>query len=210
MLIRIISILLSNGIALYGVFYLNWNFFMILYSYWFSEIIASGFERLGYYTIKKRQELSIKQDIPKNDGRFFFLGIYWVFIVIVAGFITAPAEDYGANIRVIFFLNSSFTINILLILIGEFMLYLNTFHINRKYDAMEIAQSLGTLNKRTLVMHLSIIFGTFAWFAMNTDKFFFKIDVGKYGEYGFMIVFIVIRVVGDLMGLRKQTKNNYL
>ncbi len=202
--ISLLKILLSNAVVVYGVVYLSWNFFMVIYSYWFGELISSIVDKVRYTTLKNRDQLP-KVDAKQADGRFFFLFLYWIFIVIIVGFIVAPSKTYGENILVIFFMNKFFNLNLLFVLLGELALYFNTFFVSKNYEASEIVVQNSMMNKRTLIMHISIIFGTFAWFATNTDKFFFHIDVGEYGPYGFMIVFIVIRVIGDMLGLYTAT-----
>lgn len=206
--IGLLFILLSNTLVVYGVVCLNWNFFTVIYAYWFGELISSVFDTIKISTLKHRNELPIFKEKKEVNGRFFFLFLYWIFIVIIVGFITAPDKTYGDNIMVIFFLNKIFNINLLLVLLGELVLYLNVFFIVKKYNPETIVAQNSLLNKKTLILHMSIIFGTFSWFAMNTDKFFFHIDLGEYGNYGFMFVFVTIRIIGDLIGLKTSIKTN--
>jgi hypothetical protein len=198
-------VLLSNGVVVYGVVSLNWSFFMVIYSYWFGEVISSAFDVVKLRTLKRRNELPyIENEKQEKQGRFFFLLVYWVFIVMIVGFITAPSNSFGENIRVIFFMNKIFNINILCVLLGEMAIYWSSFHARRNYDPKKVVAKNGMVNKKTLIMHISIIFGTFVWFAMNSDKFFFHIDAGEYGNYGFIMVFVVVRLIGDLAGLRAE------
>ena len=204
--IELLKILLSNGVVVYGVLYLGWNFFMVLYSYWFNEFLSSIADKVRFNTLKTRNQLPFIKDKKLADGRFFILFIYWVFIVVIVGFVTAPSKTYGENLLVIFFMNKTFNLNLLFILLGEIVLYLNVFFILKNYSPDTIVLKNSMMNKRTMIMHISIIFGTFAWFATNTDKFFFHLDVGEYGPYGFMFVFIIIRIVGDFVGLYSIVK----
>ncbi len=57
-----------------------------------------------------------------------------------------------------------------------------------------------------LVLHLSIILGTFLYFAANTDKFFFRIDLGEAGEFAFVIVFAAIQTIAEVMVFVKSRK----
>ena len=201
--ISLLSILLSNGIIVYGVLSLNWNFFMVLYTYWFGELFSSMFDKIKYRVLKNRNELP--QEINEaQGGRFFFLFVYWVFIVILVGFVTAPDKTWGDNLLVIIFLNKTFNLNLVFLLLGELGLFLRNFFLLRNYKAEKIIQENGMMNKRTMTMHISIIAGAFIWFAMNMDKFFFHINAGKYGTYGFMIAFVAIKLIGDLIALKKS------
>ena len=202
--INLCTLLLGNAAVVYGVVALNWNFFMVVYAYWFGELISTVFDKIKVRTLKSRKELTNIE--ITNNGRFFFLFIYWVFIVLIVGFVTAPSKIYGENFMVILFLNNFFNLSLLCVFLGELAQYVNAFFIAKNYDPATIISDNNTLNKKTIIMHVSIIFGTLAWFTMNTDKFFSHIDAGKYGNYGFMIVFVIIRLTGDLIGLRADYK----
>ena len=202
--ISLLFILLSNAVIVYGVLSLNWNFFMVLYSYWFGELISSVFDTIKYRTLKKRNELLEADENKETTGRFFFLFVYWVFIVILVGFITAPDKTWGDNIFVILFLNKTFNFNLFLLLFGELGLFFKNFILSKNYNAKNIISENSLLNKKTMIMHVSIIIGAFIWFAMNTDKFFFHINAGKYGTYGFMMTFVAIKLTGDLIVVKKN------
>jgi hypothetical protein len=211
--ISLASILISNGIIVYGVLDLNWNFFMVLYTYWFGELFSSMFDKIKYRVLKSRNELPppvIKEANESQGGRFFFLFIYWVFIVVLVGFVTAPDKSWGDNILVIIFFNKTFNLNLIFLLLGELGLFLRNFILLRNYDPHYVVSENGIMNKRTMIMHISIIAGAFIWFAMNTDKFFFHINAGKYGTYGFMMTFVLIKLIGDAIAfLNKTKKKNY-
>jgi hypothetical protein len=198
---------LSNAAVVYGVLELHWNFFMVVYSYWFGELISSIFDKIKFKTLQHRDESLVITESNEGGGRFFFLFLYWVFIVVIVGFLTAPDNMYFENFMVLLFRNVFFNISLLFLLLGELFIYVKIFYFNRNYDPKRVIAKNGIMNKKTMVMHLSIIFGTFAWFAMNSDKFFFRIDAGKYGSYSFIIVFIVVRLAGDLMSIRAEYKS---
>ncbi len=197
----LLSVLAVNAIVVYGVLFLKWNFFMVIYSYWFAEFISSLFDKLKYRTLKKRNEIHAAGVKKESEGRFLFLFVYWVFIVLIAGFIAAPENTFGENIMVVLFMNKAFNINLLCIVLGEFALYYQRFVLHRNYDPEVVARKNTLMNKRTMVMHISIIAGAFVWFAMHFEGFFIHINPGKYGDYAFMLVFVGIRVVGELIGI---------
>ncbi len=201
--IGLLTVLLSNAVVVYGVVSLNWSFFMVIYSYWFGEVISSVFDTIKLRTLKRRNEMPpFENEKQEKQGRFFFLFVYWVFIVAIVGFVTSSSNLYWENLSVIFFMDRVFNITILCVLLGELAIYWNAFFLSRNYDPKIIVAKSDMVNKKTMIMHLSIIFGTFAWFAMNSDKFFFHIDAGEYGNYAFMAVFVAIRLIGDLIGLK--------
>lgn len=206
--IAVLSIFLGNAIVVYGVLYLNWNFFMVLYSYWFAEFISSVFSRIKYRTLIKRKELIYEENSKETDGRFLFLFVYWVFIVVIAGFIAAPEKTYGENLLVILFMNKAFNINLLFILLGEFALYYQSFVLSRDYDPHQVVKANSIVSKRTMIMHISIIVGAFAWFSMHGERFFIHINPGQYGDFIFMLIFVAVRVLGESISLWAVFKEN--
>lgn len=200
LLVRILSILLSNGMVVYGVLYLNWNFFMVIYSYWFAELVSSVFDKIKYRTLKKRNELSGLVLGKESDGKFLFLFVYWIFIVLIAGFLAAPENTIGENIVVLLFMKRAFNISLLIMIIGELLVYCQQFILSRHYTAEEVIKANSLTNKRTMIMHIAIIAGAFIWFAMHVDHFFIHINPGKYGDSIFMIIFVGIRIMGEVLG----------
>lgn len=179
---------------------------MILYAYWFSEFGTTLAERIVLYRLKKRGVSIKEEELKQGDGKLFFLFIYWVFIVVVAGFITAPESAYVENIRVLLFHNTSFNLNLLITGMATGYFYIHLLYLSKEHPNVDaVSKSYATMGKRTLVMHVSIILGTFVWFAMNKDSFFFNIDVGEYGAHGFMLVFVFIKLSGDLIGLKESS-----
>jgi hypothetical protein len=201
--IQMATILMANLVVVYGVFFLHWNFFMIIYSYWFAEFITSFFGYLKVRMLRQRGELP--REVAASDN-FFFLFIYWVFIVVLVGFVIAPDKMYGENLKTLLFMNGAFNLSVLVILLGELGAFLQAFVLTRSYQVSDFVHRSKIMNKRMMVMHLSIIVGTFAWFAMYSDNFFFRIEGGQYAEYIFMLVFVAIRFVAELWSLYRQSR----
>lgn len=206
--IALLSILIGNAIVVYGVLYMNWNFFMVLYSYWFAEFISSVFAKIKYRTLMKRKEIMAQDSENDSSGRFLFLFVYWVFIIVLAGFVAAPENTYKENLLVIFFMNKAFNINLLFAVITEFVLYYHRFVLAKEYNPQEVLTANSMVNKRTMIMHISIIFGAFGWFAMHHERFFIHLDPGKYGDYVFMLIFVAVRVIGESISLRSIFKES--
>lgn len=55
-----------------------------------------------------------------------------------------------------------------------------------------------------IVLHLSIIFGTFLYFAANTDKLPIQIDLGAAGQFAFVIVFAAIQTIAEVWTFMKK------
>lgn len=203
LLVRLLSILVSNGIVVYGVVYLNWNFFMVIYSYWFAELVSSVFDRLKYRLLKKRNELAGLSLGKESDGKFLFLFVYWIFIVLIAGFLAAPENTIGETIMVLLFIKRSFNISLLIMILGQLLVYLQAFILKKHYTAEEVVKANSLTNKRTMTMHIAIIAGSLIWFTMHVDHFFIHINLGKYGDSIFLIVFVGIRIIGEMLEMKK-------
>jgi hypothetical protein len=54
-----------------------------------------------------------------------------------------------------------------------------------------------------LVLHVSIILGTFLYFAANTDKLPIQINLGAAGEFAFVIVFAAVQTIAEVLGFVK-------
>ncbi len=149
----------------------------------------------------KRGELLRSSGEKKPEGRFLFLFVYWVFIVLIAGFILAPENTFGENLLVVLFMNKSFDITLFCMVAGELIVYYQQFMLSRNYQAEVVVRQNSMLNKRTMVMHISILLGAIAWFSMYAENFFIHIEPGKYGAYSFMLIFVGIKLVGELLGV---------
>jgi len=57
-----------------------------------------------------------------------------------------------------------------------------------------------------LVLHVSIIFGTLFYFAANTNKLPIQIDLGKAGEFAFVLVFAAIQTIAEVYDFVKSRK----
>jgi len=57
-----------------------------------------------------------------------------------------------------------------------------------------------------LVLHVSIIFGTLLYFAANTNKLPIQIDLGKAGEFAFVLVFAAIQTIAEVYDFVKSRK----
>ena len=55
-----------------------------------------------------------------------------------------------------------------------------------------------------IVLHLSIILGTFLYFAANTDKLPIQIDLGAAGQFAFVIVFAAIQTIAEVWSFFKR------
>ncbi|MGB8193448.1 MAG: hypothetical protein WCF67_16070 [Chitinophagaceae bacterium] len=130
--------------------------FYILYLYWWHELISSSLDGFYFYLQQKRNPGAATAN--PVWGRFFMLGIYFVFIVVLFGFIT----DWGntqlivMNIRVLLLRDFYFVINLTCLLLNEWWL---RHHYATKYNAAQ-----QPFAGRMIVLHISILGGAVMYF----------------------------------------------
>lgn len=129
--------------------------FYPLYFFWWNELIRLVVDRLCY----KRNPNAVYEDgHGKGFGESLFLmGIYWVFLVVVFGFIAGAdsTEIIIANMRVLFFHNWFFNINLIFVL-------LERLYLHKTRQPLQIY--FGAFNPNTIVLHISIIVGAVLMF----------------------------------------------
>ena len=104
---QVLFIIVSSGILLYGIAFLHKNFFFVIYIFWFESLMRTVF---NYFKIRKAgKDLTEMPEIgvtsnnhvytledlnnrPKYarfyvTGNLFLLFTYWVFIIVMVGFV---------------------------------------------------------------------------------------------------------------------------
>lgn len=129
--------------------------FYLLYFFWWNELIRLVVDKLCY----KRNPNAVYEDgHSKGFGESLFLmGIYWVFLVVVFGFIAGAdsTEIIIANMRVLFFHNWFFNINLIFLL-------LERLYLHKTQQPLQIY--FGAFTPNTIVLHISIIVGAVLMF----------------------------------------------
>lgn len=71
----------------------------------------------------------------------------------------------------------------------------------------DMAQNQNQLfSTQMIVLHLSIVLGTFLYFAANTDKLPIQINLGAAGEFAFVIVFAAVQTITEVLAFVKGRK----
>ncbi len=142
-LIRLLFSLIVNAFTFFGIIVWKWNFFTIIYLYWFEEVIRIVF-RLIENKINYR-----KNKISKSESRFqhkatlkmfFPMGIYFIFILVIVGIVAVPNHDaFIANFMTVAFQNIEFNVNLLLAVLSEIAILV---YLVRKYNQSKNSTSL--------------------------------------------------------------------
>ena len=247
-LIRFLFSLFVNAFTFFCIIVWTWNFFTIIYLYWFEEVIRIIFRLIENKINYKKNKISKSESELQHKATlamFFPMFIYFVFIIVIVGMIAAPNNDIVIdNLLTVFFRNLEFNLNLLLAIGSEIaiLVYLvrkynqNKSESQSEYKTKEIiqeelekeflrkqqeeeakryknlyqqdmAQNQNQLfSTQMIVLHLSIILGTFLYFAANTDKLPIQINLGAAGEFAFVIVFAAIQTIAEVLVFVKGRK----
>lgn len=132
-----------------GLFQNQVTVFYIVYLFWFQELIRTVVDFM--FLVSKKQTIQEKWFFAKlSFGSFFILFIYFVFIVVLFGFMLnwRNSDLVINNVLVLFFKNWYFNVNILLFL-AEYIYF----------RAQTDNSKLQVFNQRHIILHVSIILG---------------------------------------------------
>ncbi len=132
--------------------------FYIVYLFWWNQLLLILLNGI-FNRIYKRRKGSENRGMKAPSG--FLLLIYWVFIVVVFGFMAAweNKEALQANFGVLFLKNPYFNINLL------YMVCEICFFNLRTKDTVQVLIN-GALIANMIVLHISIILGAFILFGV--------------------------------------------
>lgn len=129
--------------------------FYLLYFFWWNALIRLLVDRIYY---KRNKNAVFENGCTNQFGHgLFLMGIYWVFLVVVFGFIavSANADIMIANMGVLFFQNWFFNANLIFVLVERLYLHKTQQPLKISFDAF---------NPNTIVLHVSIIVGAVLMF----------------------------------------------
>ncbi|MCW5913485.1 MAG: hypothetical protein KIT66_02660 [Chitinophagaceae bacterium] len=129
--------------------------FYLLYFFWWNELIRLLVDRLCY-----KRNKNVVYEGGKTGSFFqslFLMAIYWVFLVVIFGFIAASdsTEIMIANMQVLFFHNWFFNANLVFVLLQRWYLHKTRQPLRIYFEAF---------NPNTIVLHISIIVGAVLMF----------------------------------------------
>lgn len=129
--------------------------FYIIYLFWWDELLKSLFDVLKY-VFKKSYISNPKSFFLDIKGRFFFLMIYIVFIIVFFGFMIdwENKDMVGLNFEVFLFMNPLFNFSLISILLREVYLFRHPEESIKTHTAF---------SSGIITLHVSIILGILLW-----------------------------------------------
>lgn len=220
--IQFVIIMSALCFLAYNVLLLKASLFYLLYLYWFDECFRTvgAWARINStkyiedFDGKDKKNMMNEQEKPLTpkqsvNTRIFFLFLYFVFIVFGFGFMFAlftNSNSMAENIRIFMFLHIGFNINLGIFLLREVVSYLYDFVLTKRFTAENPMPFPDSMDKQTIVLHLSIIFGGGLWM-LSKHKLLFGIDLTEGNhEYVLIIPFVAIRLIMEIVLFLKKKK----
>lgn len=179
--------------------------FYLLYFFWWNELIRLVLDRLCY-----KHNKNAVYEITRNSRFFeslFLMGIYWVFLVVIFGFIVASdnTDIVIANMQVLFFHNWFFNINLLFVLLERWYLHKTQQPLHVYFEAF---------NPNTIVLHVSIIVGVVLMFFVVRNYPEIFTPQNRWGSALIILPFLLLRGLMQMLtasdnDIQKQNNNKY-
>lgn len=205
---QLMFVILTSLVAAYSVLYKGASMFFIIYLFWMDEFIRTIFELIR---VKKFKFLKYKnehkpifqqsnQPMTEIKGRFFMLILYWVFIIVLFGFVFSfkSKEMFMQNILIMFFKNTWFNISIVIAFLSEFKMFAEDYYRYKNNDATLEIESPGAFDRNVLVLHLSIIFGALLWAVTHKWIPEFQIHLGAFNDVVMILPFVIFKLAFEL------------
>ncbi|HRN92645.1 MAG TPA: hypothetical protein PLE75_08860 [Ferruginibacter sp.] len=180
--------------------------FYLLYFFWWNELIRLVVDRLCY-----KHNKNAVYEITRNSRFFeslFLMGIYWVFLVVIFGFIAAadsPDAVIIVNMQVLMFHNWFFNINLIFVLLERWYLHRTQQPLQVYFDAF---------NPNTIVLHVSIIVGAVLMFFVVRNYPEIFTPQNRWGSALIILPFLLLRGLMQKLTaadnvIQKQNNNKY-
>lgn len=223
---QLLFIAAGSLVLLYGILFQGKNFFFVIYAYWFEQVVRVFFNVLKILKAGKDITEMPAMRIVKNNreftladynnrkhyaryyafGNVFLLGCYWVFIIVMAGFVIPVSVDdkemFKQNLLIMIFRDSAFLVALVTFAVKGLSGYMNDYVLNEAYKKTDVLMVGGLFDRQNMVMHLSLIFGVGTWFMLSR----YLPAYNKYSMLTLGIIFIVLKTVSDLYGYHASKK----
>jgi Family of unknown function (DUF6498) len=171
----VIVLILANFLLLYGILFLDWEVFPLLFLFWVENVIV------GIINVLK-MAISSPQDAGKWVAKFFmipffcfhygmFTLVHGIFVIGLFGgfFIEGPFPDGAVFFRTI--TDHQLYWAILALAISHFISFFYNYIGKGEYKKANLNELMGQPYGRVVVLHLTIIIGGFLVAALGSPAF---------------------------------------
>lgn len=203
----VVYALISNALQVYGILYLGWHFFPILYLWWWEELVLTVFgvfklRRLRPILLKTASKTEVLAGESAVRARFFLLFVYFVFVVVMGGFVFAAKGSYVENILTLIFRNPVFNLNLCLFIVVQAWIFWRDFYQNKPPKQEASVTLRHTFDLRSVIIHVGLLAGAVLSFLLQ------RYNLAQ-TEHAFMFGFMAIKTGVELWSAFK-TKSNPL
>jgi len=139
----------ANLFPVYGVLFLDWNLFQIIFLYWLESAVIGVYNIFRMIKINPKISLALVPFFTVHFGIFMF--VHLVFIVAFANMQNGSLVNNSP----------SFLLALALLFISHGTSYCLNFLGKKEYLRKTIKQQMFIPYKRVVVMHLTLLFGFF-------------------------------------------------
>ncbi|KUK75985.1 MAG: hypothetical protein XD93_1165 [candidate division WS6 bacterium 34_10] len=180
-----------NLIPIYGVFYLDWNVYDIIFLYWIENIVIGIFNVVMMACAQREARYSIERPalkyssynfygVKEKDLTKFFIGLYTVFLIVHGVFLITV---FGKLPSIIIKKDFNGLITYLVSLLSVYLFSLIFDYFGKKQNTVTSKASLMWKPfLRVLVIHMVILLG-----------------YGFVGNRKLISIFIVVKIIADLI-----------
>jgi hypothetical protein len=192
---NIVLQLTRNFIPLLGVIFFNWSIFALLYSYWLETLGITFFNSIMILTAQNSPEKPphIKKALFYLMFHAGILMFYMFFIITFIGLMVAEKQEGSGFVNYLVFIDRSFRFTILGLFIVQLMSLINNYFLSGLYKTFKPDGYYMLFNVRSVVIHLVIILGFFAF------NYISKMNNTRYGIIAFALVFVLIKSIADFV-----------
>jgi len=187
-------IIILNLIPVYGMLFLKWSIFSVLYFYWLETLVISfsNAVKMAYAakSIPGNRTKMMLQYLFFRLAMFFF---YLIFIFVFVGLIIATKEQLRTNLMTFLFLDKAFNWAVVgMILSYGFNLTFN-YILNDEYKHFSPNDFNIVFDFRTVIMHIVIVLGAVIYGFMEE-----KGMTSEQGSYLYLGFFILLKTLYDI------------
>jgi hypothetical protein len=183
-----------NLVPLFGVIFMDWSVFALIYVFWLETLALSFFNALKIMFASGDDSGSFHffQAFRYMFLRVLILGFYMIFILTFIGLMIAGKQGNGTEwIHYLLFLEPSFRITVLSFFIIKLVEFIYLFFIKDERSKFSPAHFKGVFDARLIVIHVALVGGFFIF-----DYLSAKFGV-RYGLIGFASTFILLKIIVD-------------
>lgn len=185
----VLLLILVNSIPIFGIIFLKWDIFSILFLYWLETIVIGFFNVLKMYTIEREKSISLIIFFMIHYLGFNF--IHLLFIINLFAPDNIFIGSFFSNILILIKLLNIVVIALIPLFISHGISLFFNFFKEKEYLQTSLIEQMKMPYKRVIIMHIIIILS--GSFIINFKESTVAI-----------ILLVVLKILFDIFGHIKE------